>query len=423
MLVIFCLGFSSGLPLALVGGTLQAWFKTSGASVVTLGFMTLLGQPHSYKFLWAPLLDRFAPFSALDLRRGWILTCQLAITLLILLMSVSNPLVTVNLFALQIPVLLMLGFLLSICSASQDIAIDAYRIAVLDDDERGLGTGLGIEGYRVAMVVSGGCAMVLADHYSWQLAYIVMSVLMLIGIIATMFAPAIDMDTVSMDPPKLQVVVKRSIMDLWQRKQAGYIIALLLTYKLGDAFSHVLSTPFLQHLNFTLTEVGMINKTLGVAATLLGIFVGGVCMTRLSLSRALLLFGILACVTNLTYMLLAMIGKNFIVACVAVLVENICAGMGTAAFTAFLMSLCNPAYTATQYAFLSSLAVFGRIYVGPIAGYFVEYCGWELFYAFSAIVALPGLGLVLITRKQIDQKRGTQVSLVVEMEQLSVVSR
>ncbi len=401
MLVVFLLGFSSGLPLALVGGTLQAWFKTSGATIVMIGFMTLITQPYSYKFIWAPLLDKYTPLHLLDHRRSWIIAMQLCIIGVIVLMARFTPEATINIFHWQIPVLMLLGLLLSTCSATQDTAIDAYRIEILKHDERGLGSALGIEGYRLAMIASGGFALVLADKIGWQNTYLCMAGIMFIGVMATIFGPKVLLSSETKNK-KFSKIITDSFKDFLLRDKAWMLLLLIVLYKLGDAFSHALSTTFLLDLKFTLSEVGMINKVLGVVATLIGVLVGGLFMTRVGLFKALMAFGILAAISNLAYMLLAIIGKNFAIACGAVFVENICAGMGTAALVALIMSLCNPLYTATQFALLSSLAVLGRIYVGPISGYIVQHQGWTTFYLFSAAAALPGLALLTYLRKQIS---------------------
>jgi PAT family beta-lactamase induction signal transducer AmpG len=402
MLVVFMLGFSSGLPLALIGGTLQAWFKTAGASMILIGFSTLIGQPYSYKFLWAPLLDKYAPTSLVDRRRSWMVIMQLLIIGAIIAMAMFNPQAMVQIFKWNIPVLFLLGLFLSTCSATQDIAIDAYRIEILKHDERGLGAALGIEGYRLAMIASGGFALILADKIGWQSTYLWMAGLMLIGVLATAIAPSAQQAEKSVG--SLPALIAVSFKDFLLREKAWLILLLIILYKLGDAFSHALSSTFLLDLNFTLTEVGMINKVLGVVATLIGVFVGGLFMTRVGLYRALLYFGILAAITNLTYMVLALVGKNFEIACGAVFIENICAGMGTAALVALIMSLCNKNYTATQYALFSALTALGRIYVGPISGYMVENFGWTIFYGFSAAVAIPGLLLLIYLRKQIERR-------------------
>lgn len=403
MLVVLMLGFSSGLPLALCGGTLQAWFKTSGAGIVLIGFIALISQPYSYKFLWAPLLDKFTPTTLLDRRRSWMLLMQLLIIAIIACMAFFTPDASVTIFNTQVPTLLLLGLILSTCSATQDIAIDAYRVEVLKRDERGLGTALGIEGYRIAMIASGGFALVIAEKYGWQTTYLCMAALMGIGVLATLLGPKVP-NTLRASDQSLASLVVASFKDFLTRDKAWLILILIILYKLGDSFSHALSSTFLLDLNFSLKEVGMINKILGVVATLIGVLVGGLFMTRVGLFRALLTFGILAAVTNLTYMGLAIVGKDMLVASAAVLIENICAGMGTAAFVALIMSLCSARYTATQFALLTSLAAFGRIYVGPVSGYLVQAFGWAWFYCFSAVVAIPGLLLLIYLRNIIDRR-------------------
>ena len=404
MLAIFLLGFSSGLPIALVTGTLQAWFKTTGSSIVVIGFMSLITQPYSYKFLWSPLLDKYALPSFLDRRRSWILIMQLFLITIIALMALFTPHKTMSIFKWEVPVLFLLGFILSIFSATQDIAIDAYRTELLRVDERGLGSALNIEGYRLAMIVSGGFALILADRFGWQTTYLIMAGIMAVGLIATYLAPEIKNPT-TMQEDSLFTTIIDSFKNFLLRDQAWLILILIILYKLSDAFSHALSTSFLIDLQFSLSHIGMINKVLGVIATLVGVLVGGLLMTRLGLFKSLLLFGILAAITNLTYMVLALAGKNYVLACTAVFIENTCAGMGTAAFVSLIMSLCSPKYVATQFALLTSLASLGRIYVGPASGYLVKNYGWSKFYFFTGIVALPALLLLIYLKPQLDNQK------------------
>ncbi len=392
MLVILLLGFSSGLPLALVGGTLQAWFKQAGIDIVTIGFLGLVGQPYSYKFLWAPLMDRFnLPF--LGRRRGWILVTQILIILATIIIAFQDP--------KQHPFLLAgLALLLAFFAASQDIAIDAYRADILQSDERGLGAALGVEGYRLGMIISSGGALILADNIGWQQAYLIMASLVTIGTLAVFIAPEPDV-TVTV-PKNFWVVIVDSFLDLLKRPYAIAFFALIICYKLGDAFSQSLSTVFLLDMNFSLTAVGTINKGVGLVSSLIGIFLGGVLMTRLGLFRSLLMFGILQAVTNLSYMLLALIGKNYVVAVGAFFIECLCGGMGSAALVALLMSLCNPKFTATQFALFSSLTALGRIYVSPVAGFMVKFLGWATFYCTTAFIAIPGILLILYLKKPIN---------------------
>jgi MFS transporter, PAT family, beta-lactamase induction signal transducer AmpG len=395
MLIILFLGFSSGLPLALVGGTLQAWFKHSGVDIVTIGFLALIGQPYSYKFLWAPFMDRYVP-PLLGRRRGWILASQLLICLSIIGMSLFSP--------TQNPAILgALGLSLAFFSASQDIAFDAYKIDILEPNERGLGAALGVEGYRLAMLTSGGLALILADNIGWKLTYLIMASFMLVGIISTFFAKESEHSNNYM-PTNLLITIKQSFGEFLLRKKAIWFLALIILYKLGDAFSHSLSSVFLMDLGFSLTEVGTINKVLGLIASLLGVLFGGLFMVRMGLFKALLLFGFLQALTNMIYMFLAMIGKNYVIACSGFFIENLCGGMGTAAFVALLMSLCTSKYTATQYALLSSFTAIGRVYVGPASGFMVKYLGWTTFYFSTAIIAIPGL-ILLVTLKDYIQER------------------
>ncbi len=391
--ILLMLGFASGLPISLLLSTLQAWFKTSGVDIVTIGFLSLIGQPYSYKFLWAPLLDRYTP-SFLDRRRGWIFIIQLGIAGIIAAMAFGDPLTSPY-------ILCSLGLILAFFSASQDIVFDAYKVEVLESDERGLGAAVSVEGYRLAMIVSGGGSLILADHYGWRFTYLFMSLLMGLSVIFTWLAPKVtDYKERQQD---LWHTIVTSFKDFLTRDKAIYFLMLVIFYKLGDAFSHTLSTPFLLDLGFSLTHVGEINKFVGVVSSLLGIFFGGVLMTRMGLFKALMLFGILQALTNFTYMGLALVGKNYILAVAAFFAENLCGGMGTAAFIVLLMSLCNARYSATQYALFSSIAVLGRVYVGPSSGYMVQHFGWANFYLISVFFACPGLLLLRYLKGDILQ--------------------
>lgn len=408
ILVVFLLGFSSGLPLALVGGTLQAWFKTSGASIAMIGWTTLVMQPYSYKFFWAPLLDRFAPLSSLDRRRGWLLLSQFTVIVLIVAMAFFNP----QILLYNFPVILGLAFLLSVCSATQDIAIDAYRTELLHSDERGLGTAIAVEGYRIAMLASGGFALLLADKFGWQQTYLIMSGLMSVGLLATALAPKAASNP-EINNKKLPQLIVSALLNFLTRKKAVWFLVLVVIYKLSDCFAHVLSSTFLLDLNFSLSEVGLINKVFGLFATLIGILLGGIFMTRVGLFKALLTFSFLSAITNLFYMLLAITGKNMILACSGVFVESICGGMGTAALVTLTMSLCDKKYTATQFALLTSLSAIGRIYVGPVAGHTVEHVGWASFYLLTATIALPSLILLVYMRSEIETLTDTPESATV----------
>lgn len=407
ILAVFLLGFSSGLPLALVGSLLSAWFKTSGLNIVSIGCLTLIGQPYVYKFLWAPLLDRFqSPFyKLLDHRRGWILSAQILIVLIIIIMSTLDPKTS--------PLLLgFCGLLLAFSSSTQDIVIDAYRVNMLSAEERGLGAALAIEGYRIAMIVSGSFGLILADNFGWQATYLIMGSLMLLGIIAVcLLAPSVESIGNKHQDFNLKTIVWQPLENFFTKDQAIWLLALMIFYKIGDVCSQSLVTPFLLDLDFSLTAVGTITKFIGMVASLIGIMCGGIIMTKLNLFRSLLTFGVLQGISNLLFMLLAIIGKNYYIAIAAFFIENLCSGMGNTALVVLLMSLCSKEYSATQYALFSSLTAIGRVYIGPIAGLLVKTLGWQWFYLFSSSLAIPGILLILFLKRHIIMHDNRKASL------------
>ncbi len=392
--LLLVLGFASGLPLALTAGTLQAWLAVEQVDLRTIGLFALVGQPYTYKFLWAPLMDRYRiPF--LGRRRGWLALTQLALLAAIAWMG--------TLSAQTSPWLLAgVAFSVALLSASQDIVFDAYRADVLDADERGAGAAVSVLGYRIAMLVSGGLALMLADSWlGWHGTYFVMAGLMLVGLAATWasrepLAPA-------RAPQSLAEAVREPLAEYFSRHGAWVMLILVILYKLGDAFAGSLTTAFLlRGPGFSLTEVGLINKWLGIVATILGALLGGVLMARLRLYGALLLFGLLQALTNLGFMLLASAGKSYGLMIAVIAAENLCGGMGTAAFVALLMAMCDRRFSATQYALLSALAAFGRVYVGPAAGVMAASLGWVVFFLFTFVAALPGVLMLVWLRKRIE---------------------
>ncbi len=389
------LGFFSGLPLALSGGTLQAWMASSGVDIKTIGLLTLVGLPYTLKFLWSPLMDRFVP-RVLGRRRGWLAMTQIALFGCLLMMGGLSPQYAVLALAL-------LALTLAFLSASQDIAFDAYRTDVLDPKQRGAGAAVSVLGYRLAMIAAGALALVLADHIGWQLTYWLMAALMLSGVAFTLLAP--EPETPAEAPKSLQAAVVQPFREFFTRRGALALVLLVVLYKLGDAFAGSLTTTFLlRGPGFTLTEVGAINKGLGLAATIIGALFGGALMVKLRLYRALMLFGVLQAISNLTFMWLALAGKNYTLMVAAVGIENLAGGMGTAAFVALLMSLCDRRYTATQFALLSAAASIGRVLVGPPSGVMVEALGWAPFFFVTFLIALPGLALLWWLRSNLPDE-------------------
>ena len=389
---VLVLGFSSGLPLALTGGTLQAWMTVEGVDLGTIGIFTLVGLPYTLKFIWSPLLDRFVP-PILGRRRGWILIFQLTLMALIATMGGFSP--------KNVPwIVAFLAVTIAFMSASQDVVVDAYRTDVLRERERGLGAGVFVTGYRIAMIVSGALALIFSEILGWRLTYLLMAGVMAIGVLATLFGP--EPEEKIIPPRTLTEAVGGPLKEFFSRPGAWVFLGLIVLYKLGDAFAGSLTTAFLiRGAEFSVGEVGAINKGMGLLATILGALCGGVIMARLGMYRSLLYFGILQAVSNLSFMVLATLGKNYYMMVFAVGFENLAGGMGTAAFLGFLMALCNHRYTATQFALFSALASLGRVFVGPPSGFLVDFAGWPVFFFITFLVALPGLGLLWWMRETV----------------------
>ncbi|MFI4936877.1 MAG: AmpG family muropeptide MFS transporter [Candidatus Berkiellales bacterium] len=398
MLLILMLGFASGLPLGLSGTTLQAWYTMADVDIVTIGFLSLVGQPYVYKFVWAPLLDKWRlPF--LGLRRGWIIATQCGLSAILCWMGFSDP-------ANAPGQLAFLALCLAFLSATQDIAYDAYRTEMLTEKERGLGIAMTTYGYRIAMLVSTSLTLIIAHYTGFSFAYFLMAALMLIGVIATLLGkepehhrlPEMPFVKACMEPFK----------EFLSRKNAIILLFFIVLYKLGDAFAGSLTTSFLlKGVGFTLQDVGVVNKLGGILASLCGVFVGGLLLNKLGMFKALLWFGICQAVTNLLFYGLTFTGPHYGMLVLTVCGENFAGGLGTAAFMGFVMSLCNLQHTATQFALFSAIAAIGRVFTGPSAGILVNTVGWDEFFLWSVVVALPGLILLLVLRSTINQYDNT----------------
>jgi MFS transporter, PAT family, beta-lactamase induction signal transducer AmpG len=389
---VLLLAFSSGLPLALVGGTLQMMYISHGFSKVQIGQITLLSLPYTLKFLWAPIMDRFVPMR-LGRRRSWILLTQFLLICGLILMSMLPPSHT-NSF------LLLAALFVAFMSASQDISIDAYRTDVLQPSERGMGASLNTVGYRFAMLVSGAFAVALAVKTSWQYSYLLMAVLLLVCMFATYFTA----QPKELSPPKsMRQAVIEPVHNFLQRDHVLALIFFILIYKLCDAFALSLSSLFLvRGVGFSIITVANTTKFVGLAASLLGAIAGGMCYKKIGLWRALFLFGVLQTASNGTYLLLALTHKSYITMCGAVFIEFFCSGISAVAFVAFLMSLCNHKYTAAQYAIFSALAALAHAVIGPFAGVFASHYSWAIFYSLSIVLGLPALFMLLWMKNKID---------------------
>lgn len=392
-LTTFLLAFASGLPLALTSSTLQAWYSVSGISVVTIGFLTLIGIPYNYKILWAPLLDRFIP-PFLGRRRGWIFIIQILLIISFLCMSFLQPGTNPTLLA-------MVALAVAFFSASQDIVIDAYRVELLTENERAFGAALLATGYRIALLISGGLALIMADHYGWRVTYIAMSFFMLIGVVGSILGPEPDKNIIP--PQNLSTAIKEPFIEFLKRNNAFLILLLIVLYKLCDAFTLSLNTMYLlRGVGFTLTEVGTANKIVGFFAILLGAFIGGALYPRLGLFRSLFIFGSAQAIAGFSFVTLIIFGKSFSLLLFIVIIDNLTSGMSNAAFLAWLMSLCDIRYSATQYALFSGLFSLGRVFVGPFAGWLVHGYGWIDFYIVTFLISIPGLSLLWYLRKDIE---------------------
>jgi len=393
---LLALGFASGLPLALTGGTLQAWATIEQVSLQEIGFLTLVGTAYTLKFLWAPLIDRYAP-PWLGRRRGWMVLMQVLLALGMLAMGCLSP-------GQSLLPLALLAVFVAFCSATQDIAFDAYRSDVLRKDERGAGAAFSVLGYRLAMLVSGGLALILADQWlGWGTTYMLMGALMLVMALASFWAP--EPEVPAQTPRSLHQAVLEPFREFFGRPEAITVLVLIVLYKLGDAFAGALSTTFLiRAAGYTATEVGTVNKLLGLASTIVGALAGGALMARLGLYRSLMWFGVLQAVSNLGFWVISVGPHNVWLMAVGVGIENLCGGMGTAAFVALLMGLCNQQFSATQFALLSALSAVGRTYLaGPLTPPLVQAAGWPTFFLLTVLIALPGLWLLYWRRKDIDR--------------------
>lgn len=389
------LGFASGLPLALTGGTLQAWATVANVSLQNIGFLTLIGTAYTLKFLWAPLVDRYAP-PFLGRRRSWIFVTQLLLAASIAAMGLFSP-------AGNLALLALLAVFVAFLSATQDIAFDAYSTDVLRKEERAAGAAVKVLGYRLAMIVSGGLALVLADRWlGWENMYFLMGGFMALCAVATLLAP--EPESVARAPRSLTLAVVEPLVEFFKRRGAITILLLIVLYKLGDAFAGALSTTFLlRGAGFSVSEVGAVNKVFGLAATIVGALAGGALMSKLGLYRSLMLFGLLQALSNFGYWVLAVTPPHLYSMALVVAVENLCGGLGTAAFVALLMALCKHEFSATQFALLSALSAVGRTYLaGPLTPPLVQSLGWPFFFVITVLIAIPGLLLLYMRRAEID---------------------
>src|SRR5437879_7192715 len=388
MLAILFLGAASGFPNQITESALQAWLKDAGVSLTTIGVMSYVALPYLLKFLWAPLIDRY-PLPWLGRRRGWILAMQVALALTIGLFALQNPAVALTpISACAVAIVFF--------SATQDIAFDAYRTDVSAPSERGLAAAATNLGYRTAAWLASACALIVADHFGWRPAFLVLAVLMLLFGVATVCAPTSQN---TYQPRSLRESVLEPLRELLGTPSALTLLAIVLLFKAGDAFANKLFTPFMMDVGFSKTEIALIVKALFTMSTLVGSVLGGVFMVKLGLLRSMLAFGVLQAATNLLYCALALAGKSYPIMVRAVVIEHVAGAMGGIALVALIMALCDVRYSAFQYALLSALALLPRYSLGHPAGWVADHGGWYGYFVVSFALAFPGLIMVWLNRR------------------------
>lgn len=399
-------GFSSGLPLALSGATLGIWLAESGVSLAAIGFAATIGLSYTFKFLWAPVVDR-VPLPWLTRRfgqrRGWALLIQALLALAILALGQTSPR---DALAVTVAAAVLVAFL----SATQDIVIDAIRIELLKPEQQGLGAAATQWGYRGGMLASGAGALYAASYGGWATAFAIMAALMLVGTISVliMAEPAHPADARPASGAKdwFEAAVIGPFKEMLQRDGAWLILLVVVLYKFGDALAGVMTSPFYIQMGFSKIEIANISKVFGVGATLAGVAAGGALVLRAGLYRGLMIAGVLQMLSNLMYVAQAQAGHDVAMLTATIGIENFTGGMGSAAFVAYLSMLCNARFTATQYALLSALAAVPQRILSASGGVLAEHLGWALFFLVSTIAALPGLLLLayLMRRYPIAEK-------------------
>jgi PAT family beta-lactamase induction signal transducer AmpG len=388
MLICVFTGFTSGLPLYILIQLVPAWLRTEGVGLAEIGFFTLIGLPYTWKFLWSPVMDRYTlPF--LGRRRGWMLVTQLALMASIAAIGFLQPEFSIVLIA-------YLAAAIAFFSASQDIVLDAYRRELLADNELGLGNAIHVQAYRLAGLVPGSLALILADMMPWHSVFIVVAAFMLIGIVMVLCIDEPERDPQA--PRTIKEAVLEPFREFLGRQGFGaamFVLAFLFFYKLGDNMATALQTPFFIDVGFTLTQIGVVAKFASLIAVIVGGLVGGLIMIVLTINRALWLFGVVQIVSILGFAALAIVGPNLWMLGFAVAFEYLGVGLGTAALTAFIAKSTNKAFAATQFALFTALASTPRTLAGATTGVIVEHVGWANFFMICVALAVPGMLLLL----------------------------
>jgi PAT family beta-lactamase induction signal transducer AmpG len=388
MLTCIFLGFSSGMPLFVLISLVPAWLRSNHVDLATIGLFALVGLPYTWKFVWSPLMDRFKlPF--LGRRRGWAVLTQLGLLLSIGVLGQFDPTTSLG------PIVWIV-FAVALFSASQDIVLDAYRRELLADDELGTGTSFWINAYRLSGLVPGSLALILADHLPWTAVFWITGLFMLVGIITTLTIKEVSDDALA--PRTLREAVIDPFVEFFSRDglMAGFaILAFLFLYKLGDNMATALATPFYLDMGYSKTEIGTVAKFAGLWAVIAGATIGGFAMLKLSINRALWLFGLVQMATILPFVWLSQAGHTLMGLFVVVSGEYLAVGLGSVALTAFMARETSKAFTATQFALFSSLIAVPRTFANASTGFIVEAVGWTQFFIICTLAAIPGMLLLL----------------------------
>jgi len=384
MLLCVLLGFSSGLPLYVLVQLLPAWLRDSGVDLATIGLMSLVSLPYTWKFLWAPLMDRLKPIPGLGRRRGWALVTQLALAACLAGFSALDG-------AADVATIAMLAGAVAFWSASQDIVLDAYRRELLPDAELGLGNSIFVNAYRLSSLIPGSLALILAEQLPWSVVHLVVAASMLVGLLTTAFMPE---PTLASPPPRdFQEAVVEPFRAFFARgwKPAVQILLFMLLYKLGDSMATALATPFYLDLGFSKADLGTVVKAASLSASVVGGLIGGLLMLRIGINRALWLFGVVQIASILGFAALSEIGPNHAALFGVVAFEYLGVGLGTAAFVAFIARSTDRRYTAAQLALLTSMTGLPRSLANATSGYLVESMGYTGFFLLCFVLAIPGM--------------------------------
>ena len=387
MLICIFTGFSSGLPLYILISLLPAWLKSEGVSLKEIGLFALIGLPFTWKFIWAPLFDRYAlPFGR---RRGWLLITQIGLLITLPVFGFFHP-------QLDIRTIAFFCVLVAFLSASQDVVLDAYRRELLPDVELGLGNAVHVNAYKIASLVPGSLSLILADHMDWSSVFMMTALFMLPGLVMTLLITEPALKNVA--PKTLRAAVVEPFKEFIARnglKSALTVLLFIFLYKLGDSMATALATPFYLEMGFSKTEIGLVAKNAGLWPSVIGGMLGGVWMMRLGINRALWIFGAVQMIAILGFAWLATVGHSLPWLALVIGLEALGVGLGTAAFVAYIAHTTNPLYTATQFALFTSLAAVPRTFANAATGYLVEYFGWVNFFVLCFVLASPGMLLLL----------------------------